>query len=42
MAKRPRTPNGEYEYEDGVKDAPDNGEPMAKKSSIKILSKFGF
>lgn len=42
MAKRPRTRNGEYEYEDGVKDAPDNGEPMAKKSSIKILSKFGF
>ena len=42
MAKRPRTRNGEYEYEDGVKDAPDNGEPMAKKSGIKILSKFGF
>ena len=42
MAKRPRRANGEYEYEDKVKDAPDNGEPMAKKSKIKILAKMGF
>lgn len=42
MAKRPRKANGEYEEEDEVKDAPDNGEPMAAKSKIKILAKLGF
>ena len=42
MAKRPRKQNGEYEYEDRVKDAPDNGEPVAARSKIKILSKLGF
>lgn len=42
MAKRPRKANGEYEEEDEVKDAPDNGEPVAARSKIKILSKLGF
>ena len=40
MSKRPRKVNGEYEYEEFIADAPDNGEPEAKKS--KILGKFGF
>lgn len=42
MAKRPRKANGEYEDEDYVANAPDNGEPMAKKSPIKFLAKLGF
>lgn len=40
MAKRPRKTTGEYEYEDAVKDAPDNGQPEAPKS--KILGKLGW
>ena len=40
MAKRPRRDNGEYAYEDGVADAPDNGQPMAPKS--KLLGKLGW
>lgn len=40
MAKRPRTPDGGYVYEDEVANAPDNGQPMAPKS--KILGKLGW
>ncbi|MCQ5131157.1 BCCT family transporter [Butyricicoccus faecihominis] len=40
MAKRPRKTTGEYEYEDAVKDAPDNGQPEAPKS--KLLGKLGW
>lgn len=40
MAKRPRRDSGEYQYEDGVANAPDNGEPEAPKS--KLLGKLGW
>ena len=40
MAKRPRMENGNYEYEDEVANAPDNGEPEAPKS--KLFGKLGW
>ena len=40
MSKRPCTVSGEYEYEDEVKNSPDNGQPMERKS--KLLGKLGW
>lgn len=42
LFKRPREANGDYVYEDEVKDAPDNNEPMAPRSKIKIFRKMGW
>lgn len=40
MSKRPRSVSGDYDYEDEVANAPDNGEPVAPKS--KLLGKLGW
>ena len=42
LFKRPREANGDYVYEDEVKDDPDNNEPMAPRSKIKIFRKMGW
>lgn len=42
MAKRPRTADGGYAYEDEVADAEDNDEPVEAKSKSKFLAKLGF
>ena len=39
---RPRNVDGSFKDEPEVADAPDNGEPMAPKSKIKILAKLGW
>lgn len=42
MAKRPRTANGDYVYEDAVANAPDSGEPATppSKTALKIKAMF--
>ncbi len=42
LFKRPKDANGNFLPEPEVADAPDNGEPEAKRSSIPFLAKLGF
>ena len=42
MARRPRNLDGSYVYEEECANDPDNGEPMAKRSSNKWLRKMGW
>ena len=42
ILKRPRRVDGSFEDEPEVANEPDNGEPMAPKSKIKILAKLGW
>lgn len=42
MAKRPRNLDGSYVYEDECVNDPDNGEPMAPRSTNKWLNKMGW
>ncbi|MGN0974846.1 MAG: BCCT family transporter [Gemmiger sp.] len=42
LLKRPRAVDGSFLPEPEVAEAPDNGEPAAKRSKIKFLAKLGF
>ncbi|MGN1014801.1 MAG: BCCT family transporter, partial [Butyricicoccus sp.] len=42
LLKRPRAVDGSFLPEPEVAEAPDNGEPVAKRSKIKFLAKLGF